>query len=36
MCNVLLSSLEGDPLEGTNFKEFRVQKGEVTIVIDKA
>ena len=33
-CNVLLSSLEGDPLEGMNCKEFGVQKGEVMIVID--
>jgi len=33
-CNVSFSSLKGDPLEGTNHKEFRAQKGEVAIVIN--
>jgi len=33
-CDVLFSSLKGDPLEGMNHKELRVQKGEVVIVIN--
>jgi len=34
VCDVSFSSLKGDPLEGTNHKELRAQKGEVAIIID--